>query len=825
MLLNTIKLSFRLMLRAPFYTLINIAGLSIGFTAFYILWPYSQNELNSDRFHRDYEHIAKLSRQVDFVENGISASVKLPAHNSGIARQFRRDYPEIVDMTSFIPQLLFETYRQGFDKDLFIAVEKESGHREYFREYALAFVDSNFFQFFSYPLYIGDPAHVLLQPGSAVVSESHARKYFGNSDPVNKVIYLNDSIPVTVTGVFRDFPENTHLRADVLISTAGIEGMNLTSWEKNWFGNFYIRVTPGTDFGELQNKINKDKVKIYGNCPRCTEGTTSVYIQPLETIVFDVISDNLGTIKSKYLLIALSGLAIIIPLLAWINYLSLSTHMLHKRISEMGVRKVVGAGRRHFVLQFVVESALLNLIAILVSVTLVQLLKGPVEVWLTFYSIPWQELPASTVWIGLSLIVLGIFLSSAYPVVIAFRNKSMLFMKKTWSYRNPGWISLMVTAQYSMAIILLISVVCVYLQMRLILSKPLGIDKDGVIAIDCPLQQQEGFDNKLDAFITRLVQQEGIMDATVSKNIAGDWPGYGVPLQRHKEEIEYGLDVNGGVDEHFIDVYKIKLLHGRNFQSDMPSDRNAILISRGAAQRLGFPTPEAALGARLIMPWYGHDDVEVIGIYEDYEFRPFFALTNFGRRGSFLAYKKYLMPDYYPSKISVRVNYGQFQAGLAQVKELFNEVFPHDTFHWRFIDENIQNYYASEKVARNQIGAFTLVAILVACLGLLGLVTNKVAEKTKEIGIRKVLGADLTHIVGLLLKSTLRHMGVAAALGIPVAYYMAGIYIERFSERIELQWWIFAAPLVTLVVLMSATIASVVWRAARSNPVEALKSE
>ncbi|MBL7856605.1 MAG: ABC transporter permease [Cyclobacteriaceae bacterium] len=826
MLFNYLKLSLRLMVRNPFFTFINVAGLSVGFTAFYILWPYAQNELKSDRFHQNYEQIARLSRVYEFEENGAHHRYPLPMHNSGIARQFVRDYPEITDLTGIIPQQFFETYRQGFDKDVFVSVESRNGDRIFFREYNLAYADSNFFQFFSFPLLRGNPEEVLRQPNTAVVSASHALKYFGAEDPVNKTIYFNDTIPFLVKGVYKDFPRNTHIKADVILSTAGIQQMNLTSFEANWWGYYYIKAAAGTDFNALENKINADRERIYGVCLRCPENSiTSVFIQPLKTVVFTNLLANTFNYKSEYLLLLLSVLAFVIPVLAWINYICLSMHMLQKRMSELSVRKVVGAGHRHFIAQFMVEATLLNTLSFFVALTLIQLVKSPLENWVTFYTMPWSELPHSTVWTIAIFFAAGIIVTSSYPIVITLSKKAVPVKKSSGSASGTSWINLILTAQYSVALVLIICIMCVYFQLDFILSKPLGIDKDGIVVLDCPLQQPNDFRKKLTYFTTTAATLPGIQGTTVSKNVLGEFAGYGVPLILHKDGVEFGFDINGGVDENFLPVYKIKLLYGRNFQSDMPADKNAILVSRATTVLLGFPSPEKALGVRVFLPWYNRDDAEIIGVYEDYEFRP--RLLSFAQhgRGSFMSYGNYLMPDLYPSKISVRVNYETFSSSLSALEKLFKEVFPNDTFHWTFLDDKIQSFYLTDKVAQNQIGVFTLIAIGIACLGLLGMISNKVVEKTKEIGIRKVLGAGLLQIAHILLKTTTSQMVIAALISIPAAYFIVSQYLEKFSERIILQWWHFVLPLAMLVLIMFVTIASVLWKAAKSNPVEALKYE
>lgn len=826
MLLSYLKLSLRLLARNPFFTFINIAGLSIGFAAFIILWPYAQSELKSDQFHKDYKKIARLSRYYQYNEGKVDRGLYLAPHNSGIAKQFLNDYHEITDLTRIIPQEYFETFRQGFDKDLLIAVISKKKTKDFFREKNVAFADPNFFTFFSFPVVEGDAKYFLSRPNTVVLSEKNARKYFGNKSPINSLIYLNDTIPLTVTGVFKDLPRNTHMDFEMIMSTAGINALDLTGWMTNWFSLAYIKVRDDVNFTTLQNKINEQKEKIYGICPNCPENSfTSAYLQPLQEVVFTNLTGNPFTSKSKHLLITLEVLSFIILLLAWINYASLSIYQLKKRIHEIGTRKVVGARGKDLAIQFLTEAILINAISFLIGLTLVQLIETPIETWFNFYVINWHQLTISAIGITLIMPLLGFLIPCIYPIIISMRKQSILLLKKGASTGSLSWISTIVTIQYVSAIVLLVWIGIVYFQLDMILSKSIGIEKEGVVVIDCPLAQRKDFQNKLDYFLDQTTSMDGVQSVSISKSVVGDAAHYGIPVQRNKNDIEWGLDTNGGVDENFLKTYGIKLLYGRNFQSEMPADKNAILLSRAAVFRMGFSSPQEAIGAKLILPWSDRDDVEVVGIYEDYEFRPFFAGVFQKERGSFLSYKDHLVRDFYPSKISVKLNLSMTKECLGRIEKLYKEVFPQDIFRSFVLDENISQHYQGEKTARNQITIFTLIAIGIACLGLLGLISNKIIEKTKEIGIRKVLGAEPFHIAQILLNTTTKQVVTAMLIGIPIAYILTSQYLEKFSERIPLQWWHFALPIVILVVIMFTTIVSVLLKAARSNPVDALKHE
>jgi putative ABC transport system permease protein len=831
MILNYVKLAFRLLSRNLLSTLINVAGLSIGLASFYILWTYSQYELRTDQFHSDYRRIARLARHVRWSEGGAVQDAKVISYRTGFTRAIANEIPEITDFTRILPQQTFLSVTHGMEGTIFISVEQSGKEKEFYPEKGIAYADPNIFQFFSLPVVNGDPATMLSAANTAALSERIARKYFGNERPENKIIYLNDSVPFKVTGVFRDLPRNTHLAFDILLSSAEIKPMDDVGWDLTaWWGYCYVKLREGSDFKAVEKKIHAMNGGLYDACPHCFGSNTTV-LQSIDEVVFERNAADIFPTRSYSLLIILSALSFVVLGLAWINYATLSVSLLNKRRKEMGTRKVVGAGGQDLAVQFFIEALILNIISIAVALTIVQVTKGPAENLFHFYLPGWMELPLST-WMTISgVFALGVLITGIYPVVITRKIKAIDLLKKLAGASSPNWPNVLVAFQYAAAIAILGWVTTVYFQLNFVMSRDVGFDKDGVIVIDAPLKQDvDGFSTTLQYFIEESRKVNGVNDATLSNSVAGDDSGtfYGLPVKRSPGQLEFGMDSNGGVDERFLSFYGVKLVAGRNFLPDNPADRESIMISHDAAVHLGFRSSEEALGAKLYLPWQKNIAGTVIGIYEDYEFRPFLVDYESDaplERGSLLTYKNYLVPTFLPAKISVKVKVRELTNVMEKLSRLFNEVFPSENFHWRVLNENINRHYDNEKIARNQIMLFTVLAVGIACLGLLGIISNKIIQKTKEIGIRKILGAEPFHVVCLLMNVTIQQIIIAAVAGMPLSYLIANIYLQRYSVRIDISWWHFALPVCLLFTIMLLTVMTTVLKATGRNPVDSLRHE
>jgi putative ABC transport system permease protein len=485
---------------------------------------------------------------------------------------------------------------------------------------------------------------------------------------------------------------------------------------------------------------------------------------------------------------------------------------------------VVGARNRDFIIQFFIESAIINFLSLLLALTLVQILKSPAEYFFHFYVADWKTI-ISEHFIMLVLIpVFGMIVTGTYPVLMSSKKSTTHLLKKLRTVQMPWWIKSMVTIQYASAVVLLIWIGAVYFQLNYILNKNTGINQDGILVVDCPLIQKENYNHKLDNFITASKGISGIYQATLSKSVVGDKTGVTTMVKRSENGISVGLFSNGVVDENFLDLYGIHLLEGRNFQANSPADKNSVLLSNRAIDRLGFSSPKEAVGSRINLPGY-NQYVEIIGVYKEYEFEPLFAQAQQKGHGSILTYRNSLSKYIKPAKISFKISLENATSIITRLEELYKTTFTQDIFKWTFLDQNINRHYAQEQIVRNQIMLFTLLAIGIACLGLLGTTTNKVIEKTKEIGIRKVLGAQMHQIAQIILNTASTQVIIAIVIGIPLAYYLVQTYLERYSERLSFKWWHYALPVALLLSIMFVTIAGVLLKAARTNPVESLRSE
>jgi putative ABC transport system permease protein len=823
MLLNYLKLSLRLLIRNPFIATINILGLSIGFAAFFILWPYAYSELTSHRFHKGYERIARLTWQHRYTDN------KQDWHESdiavnfcGVAKQIADEFNEVEDLTRFVPQGGFLKPLHGTGDKVFVSVYEGDSTKHFFREENVAFADPNFFQFFSFPLLKGDVSGILKQPGTVVLSHAVSTKYFGSRDPLNSIIYLSDSLPLKVTGVFDALPRNTYFHFDMVISTAGLDEIDDRFQARFdhpvWMGENFIRIREAATLTSLERQIDAKRKILYDNLK---DADPTVRVEQLKDVAFSGASRS-QVYKSRTALIILAALSFVILFLAWTNYVSLSISTLHKRMPEVGTRKVVGAGKKDFAIQFFVESAIINLFAVALSLTLVQLVRYPAEYLFHFYVIEWQKILDEHLTIFMAVPLTGILLTGFYPVMISSKDPVAL-LKRLRGVETPWWIKSLVTFQYSLAVVLLIWVIAVYFQLDYILNKDLGIDENGVMVVDCPLNRREDYNSKLEYFVNEAYKIKGVRIASLSKSIMGDGGGLPQFVQRNDGDAGIGLMSNGGVDENFLDLYGIRLLEGRNFRANSPSNQKTVLLSKGATKRLGFSLPAEAIGARIILN-YKVKDVEIIGVYDEYEYEPFLAQLQVSP-GTVLTYKNSVVLDQPISKISFRIDLQQTATIVTRLEELHKSIFPMETFSWVFLDQNIRRNYAQEQITRNQIILFTFLAIGIACLGLLGTTSNKVAEKTKEIGIRKILGARMHQIGLLIINTSLKQLLVSIVIGIPLAYILVEKYQERYSERMDFSWWHYALPVALLVVIMIVTITGILIKANRTNPVESLRSE
>ena len=832
MLLNYLKLAIRLLIRNPFSTTINVLGLAIGFASFFALWEYSTSELKSDQYHKDSGRIARIGLNYRWTEDGGNTwgKIVLGVAKASLFPRIVDDYPDVESYLRILNQSLFKSDLVGHGNKIIISIDNEKNQQQIFKEEKAAYADSNLFNFFSIPLVYGQPDKVLSEVNFVVLSHSTSLKYFGEIDPTGELLKLNDSTTLKVSGVFEDLPHYSHLDFDFVISNIGLENKWLVD---TWGAMCYVKLNH-TNFTDFQTKLNEKTsqywAEILQNFPQVK---LDMFVQPLSEISFSqsFYGDNFYP-KSKTFLFTLAFIGISVLTMAWVNYINSSATRITRRLKEVATRKVSGAASADIVSQFVTESFVTNLLAIALSFTLIQIIRSPVSILFNIEIAKFLSLNISSIAIFLSIITVGILLSGLYPALISLAYPARVLFNISSVASGKRLIPSMLTvSQITVAIVFIILGFAVSLQLRHILNMDTGISKDHVVVIEAPILKPLNYASLLTSLKNQISGNRNAESVALSRFVfSGNGYDAGtVHLRRIGADLFFGIDENT-VDVDYIALYGIKLLAGRNFVKD--NQANGILISRFAATRLGFKSPNDAVGAVINMSendlgiW---EDAEVIGVFEDFRVASFLNMSQSSSeysdrgRGIVLRYEDHSRGV--PEKISVKISPEKFEETIHEIQALYEQQFQGNIFTWYFLDDHTNQVYAHEKVARNQVVLFTALALFIACLGLFGMITSKAVEKTKEIGIRKVMGAQLHQIAQILLNTTAKHIMVATAIGIPVAYYLTQQYLQKFSARITLQWWHYAVPVGLLLLIMVATITSVVWKASRTNPVESLRYE
>jgi len=707
--------------------------------------------------------------------------------------------------------------------------KKSRGNSEAFKENKVAYADRNLFDFFTIPLIEGNKESVLSEPGFVALSKSTAEKYFGDKSPLGEELLLNDSMTLVVTGVYEDMPRQSRLNYDFVISNEGL----LTKWSKPYWGGTvnFIKLAQGSSLNRFEQKINKDVKKYWG------EDTDNgrLFLQPLTEVTFSgkLMGDEGVFRPSRNWLITLGVISIVILAMAWINYINLSIARLNARMKEFATRRANGALSTDLIGQFLIESLLINLIGISLSVTFIQLIRHPLALYFDIH-VAEVSLTLAEAWIPASLMLIsGIAITGTYPALVCIaRNKKSLYNSRNRESKKNLVTSVLTTVQFSSAIVLISWVFLVYLQLNFILRKDIGMIKDGVIIIEAPLIRTDKYNHQVETFINELKVAGQIQDATLSRHMIGDLDGDKPGKIRVLGTEKAAFGDSNGINENYIPFFGLRVLAGRNFVTNDRAD--AIILTRRVAERMGFTKLESAIGVKVAATtgnWNISREAEVIGIIDDYRMTPFLNVADDntdqseGGYGSFFSYQNKMFPELTPEKIAVKVTTDDVHKSIEAAESLYKKFFPGNPFEWRFLEERINRFYASEKIAQNQILLFTIVAIGIASLGLIAMMTQRIFEKTKEIGIRKVFGAKSFQIGRLLVNSLLAQFGLAAIVAIPIIYYQGNDYLNKYSERTSIMWWHYLVPLALLLVMMFIAISSMLWKAVKANPVESLRSE
>lgn len=800
---NYLKTTFRNFWRYRGYTAINLFGLSIGLATCIIIFTYISYELSYDRFHDDPDEIFRVAVKGRFAEDFFNVAVSMPP----LAAKLKETYPEVRSFTRI---------NKG-DENAFFSIDDRR-----FYVSGLYFVDTGFFDVFSFEMLQGDPSTALAEPNSLVITEEIARKYFPGEEPMGRMIRMNDQRTMKVTGIMKDVPANSHLKFTMLGSFETLLSEHGRERFDNWgslFLHSYIRLHTGTDARALDEKIQLVIKDAFGEIADHYNIEMIPYMQKMSDIhLHSNLMAELEPNSSITYVYIFSAVAVFLLVIACINFMNLSTARSSRRSREVGMRKVSGATREQLTWQFLGESLILSLMGLVVAFVMVEIFL-PVFNNMTGLALePFFHRP-NTLLVAIGLAVFVGFLAGTYPALVlssfqpirAIKGDLYQGMKKS-ALRN-----LLVVLQFSISITLLVSTWLIYEQMKFINHKNLGYNQENLVIIPLKADRLKA---QGDLFRNTFEQLPEVKMVSLTSSVPGrslNGLGY-VPegIDSKSPWIIYTLYT----DDRFTDAMDMKVLEGRGFSREFITDSMGVIINRALVRKIGWTEP---VGKKIYS--FGDDEGDtarstyhVIGVVEDFHFKSLHdmiepSLLMLNREG----------PDF----LVVRLFPGNTQEHidkLAATWEAMEHAFPFDYF---FMDEEYLDLYRSEQKMAQLFISFTILAMLIACLGLFGLALFSIEQRTKEIGIRKILGASVPGLLYRLSVEFSRWVLLSVVIAWPVAYLLVDHWLHSFAYHIEIigHAWIFIASALIALVIALLTVVYQAYRAATQDPVEAVKYE
>ena len=833
MIKSYFKTEWRMLMRNKMYTVINVLGLALGMMACFYIFLYVNFEKSYDRFNINAPNIYRVPIAYSGSLSGPASVTNHPA----LGPALKRDIPEVVD---YVRLLSFKS----LSKSNYLSYEV-GGKKKVFYENDIYFADSSFFKVFSYPLIKGDQKHCLSEWNGIVISESMARKYFGEEDPMGKIL-TSYAFPSKVTGVFADLPENSHLKFNALVPLAPA----LREWkqEGTWTWPIfytYVQLKPGSDPKKVEAKFPGLIDKYLGKIMKELNFRSYLHLQPLTEIHtkshYINEADVNGDDKEIFIL---SIIGVFILLIAWTNYINLSTAKSLERGKEVGVRKASGALRKQLIIQFLMEAVLVNLLALLLTIVLIsqtmplfnQLVGKNIST--AFFTRGLGSHPTFWLWVIVAFLS-GSLVVGAYPAFIlsSFNPARVLKGIVIKSTTKFSLRRIILSFQFFLSIILIAATLVVFAQLNFMRTGDLGYNKNQLLVVKI----SSAFTDSTHAAKLNYFKQEVLRRFSSVRNLSytGDVPGRPIndhcEIRRAEQNIQHSFSTfSCKVDHNFTNTYEIPLAAGSNLS---PEDSSEVLSRGGSGvfglakdlkvmvneelvKGLGFKSVKEAVNQKIIFPSGNAEyHATIKGV-----------VKNFHQRSLKDAYEPILFV--YPSynnwgwdNASLSINTNGIDKSLSGIESLFKETFPGKPFESFFLDDLFNNQYKADQRLGSVFGLFASLAIIVACLGLLGLSVFVIKLRTKEIGIRKVLGASVPSVLFLVSKDFIRLVCVVALLAVPATYWAANEWLKNYAFHIKLSWITFMLPPFILLVIVLLTVCVQSLKAAMSNPVKSLRTD
>ena len=804
---NYLKTAVRNLWRYKGFAFINILSLTIGIVGCLVIALFVWDEKKYDKFLPDADNIYRLYEQRN--ENDvISYYACVPP---AFATHLKQQYPEVNTTT-----------RIFMKNDKYLL---ENGDKIGYEEKGMI-VDSNFFQVFPVRFVNGDKNTALNEPRSLVISEDIANRYFGSENPVGKTLKINKE-DLTVKAVFAKLPEHFHLRFQYLMpmSFAGLPKERMERWTWHQFYT-YVKVKPGVNVQLLQDKFQAHMKKGIFPTLEMAELTFLPFFQPLKDVHLksaDFIYDNAVRGNETYVK-ALSIIALFVLIIACFNFINLATARSFRRAKEIGVRKVVGADRRQLIFQFIGETVFLSVFSMVLA-TIVTLFIVP---WLNDFTGKSIEFnPFTNPLLALIIIVAGVvigMLAGIYPALVlsGFQPIRVLKNMKLTGTGGTSWLRhALVVIQFALSVLLIVSTIIVYRQTKFLNTKDLGFDKEQVVYF----QVRDSLETNpkiLETFKSELRTSPNIVSVTSGYGLPGDqYAGDAVKLSSNEKDRSCNLFIG---DYDYIKTLGLRLVAGRDFSRDMSTDeREAFIINETAVKEWGLGTPEKAVGHPIYWDEWAPTDTtkkvkqgKVIGVVKDYHYK------NLHEKVSPSVIQLYPQVVY---KVAIKAKTADMTGTIDFINKKWSQFVPAYPLDYKFMDETYGMMYKSEEKLSELLWIFTIMAIFIGCMGLFALAAFSAEQRTKEIGIRKILGANVFNIMGLLSKNFLAMVFIASLIAVPIAWWAMNNWLNDFPYRVNLSLWIFGIAVIVALLIAFITVSFQSVKAATANPVKSLRTE
>ncbi|HNW57223.1 MAG TPA: ABC transporter permease [Bacteroidales bacterium] len=780
------------------YFIINLLGLTTGIAAFILIALWVNTELSFDNFHKQADRIYRVDYKLyeeSVLEQHSAAAVPV------IGRLMKQTYPEVELYTRFKKAEGVVSYEDRF-----------------YKESKVFYAESSFFSIFNFPLTDGQASDNVLDINKAVITEDAAKRYFGNQNPVGKTITFNGKDHYYISAIAKDVPANSHLKFDILFSYENLKSQG-SYFDDSWFGSdfyTYVMLTPGASAAALEKKLPSLVEQYLGEFMKQADFLAEFKLQPLKSIhlksnVQNELEINGDIQNVKFM----SIIAILVLIIAFINYVNLTTSRSIERASEIGVRKAMGAARRYLMLQFFSESVVMNALAFLIGGALVliclpyfRILSGSPII------IPWRWAPVCL----LGLFILSSFGTGIIPSLYLSKISPDLILRGKGRIRSQGMSKMrnsLVVFQFAVSVILITGTIAIGKQMLFMKSKKLGFDIDQMLIVEGPQAIDPSTKNtSIQSFRNELAKQPQVKQMAISTNVPGEevtfQPVYGKIIQGVNTEKKLRVI---GIDNAFIETYDLKLLAGNNFDKNYSQEIRQVILNESALKYMGFNNAQEAIGKRLSSSEEG--EATVIGVINDYNQK------SLREKPCPILFSNRASGNYFSIKMSTE----NVSAVISSLESEWRRYFPGNPLNYFFLDSYFNQQYRTDAQFGKLFLLFSIFAIAIACLGLLGLSAYATSQRTKEIGLRKVSGATISEILLMLNSEFIKWVVIAFMVATPAGYFIMNKWLENFAYRTNLSWWIFALSGLLAFVIAFITVSWQSWKAATLNPAESLRNE